>query len=112
MTDQWREKVPQLPSKGKDVMDFFGNLEKLDKGVEYKDSLDPSTDVFSRFDNAQQIVEEFAKLYPTDLDYIKPRLDEFFGITEDTPQEEKPKIYVEAVSTLQAEIEKRKPKVE
>lgn len=110
MADLLREHFQQLPSIGGDVMDLFGNLERLETGNEYHDSLNPNGDPFGSFDNAQQMIEQFASMHPSDLDYIKPRLDEFFGVKAETSEEERPNTYTEALSALQAEIEKRKPK--
>lgn len=89
----------QESSVGGDAADLFGNLERIETGTPYNDSLNPNGDPYVGFQNTQEIINAFASSHPNSLEILDQRLDSFYGIDKD-PNKEKPQVYTEAKTQI------------
>jgi len=82
--------LPKTPSFGGDTADFLGSLKALETGQPYKDSLNPLGNPFEG-KTVEGMVEQFFSMHSniSDLEILKGRVDDFYGVKSDTASSEK-----------------------
>ena len=103
--DNAEYQAPQS-SFGGDVADFLGTLRQIETGETYWGSINPNGNPFEKM-TPQEMIEYMQARYPSSLDILSQRLDDFYGISRDNPNQNPPEVYQQTHAAIQAIIEKR-----